>query len=277
MKLLSPVLSLFLIPLLVILPLQAQLPAPDPAGSALRVLLKSQTAAVANSQAAAGFVVEVTDAKGAPVRDAAVAFRLPDAGVTGTFADGLHAAVVYTDAAGQAHSPAVHWGAEPGSASLRITAVKGPLHAGLLLEEAVQLEANPATSSAPPISTPQVVVVSVPSAPVLQAPVPIPPTSDPPLLSPLAPAMAKPAVSKPLAVANSGASPAPVPVPVPVVSITNTPNTRVRSNKKWMILAVIAVGAGVGVALAMKGKGTTTTAPAAPPIGAPTVSIGGSH
>jgi hypothetical protein len=163
MKLLSRFLSLFLIPLLIILPLQAQLPAPEPANPVLRLLLKSATTAAVNSPAASGFLVEVTDAKGAPVLDAAVYFRLPDEGVTGTFADGSHAAVAYTDAAGLAHSPALRWGATPGSANVRITAAKGPLHAGLLVEEVLQSAANPRVPGSLPISAPQVVIVSVPN------------------------------------------------------------------------------------------------------------------
>jgi hypothetical protein len=277
MKLLSPVLSLFLIPLLVVLPLQAQLPAPEPGASALHVLLRGQTTAKANADAAEGLVVEVTDDKGSGVPDAAVAFRLPDAGATGTFTDGSHAAVVYTDAAGQAHSPAIRWSATPGAANLRITAAKGALHAGLLLEEIIQPVQTEAITKPPapgtlPIAAPQVVVVSVPNPVLPNSPAPGRLVSDQPLLSPSAPG---PAASNPPAVTKSGASPAPAPVPTPVVSITNKPDVHSHSNKKWLLLALIGVGAGVGVALAMKGKGAAPAATTtAPPIGNPTVSVG---
>ncbi|HEY1948073.1 MAG TPA: hypothetical protein VGG97_13760 [Bryobacteraceae bacterium] len=276
MKLLSRFLSLFLIPLLIVLPLQAQLPAPEPANPALRLLLKSATTAVVNSPAASGFLVEVTDAKGAPVLDAAVYFRLPDEGVTGTFADGSHAAVAYTDATGQAYSPALRWGATPGSANVRITAAKGPLHAGLLVEEILQSAPNPRVPGALPISAPQLVIVSVPN-PILPSPaVANPAAPDAPAFHPAIPDAA---VSKPANITKSGAAPAPVVKPEPAVSITNTPDVHPHSNKKWLILALIGVGAGVGAALAMKGKGSTpaTAATANPPIGAPTVSVGGSH
>jgi hypothetical protein len=276
MKLLSQFLSLSLIPLLVFLPLQAQTAAPESADSGLRVLLKSKTTALVNSQFS-GFVVEVTNAKGGPVSDAAVAFRLSDDGATGAFADGSHAAVIYTDAAGQARSPAVRWGATPGSASLRITAVKGPLHAGLLVDEILQPVANPLVPGTLPISAPQVVVVPVPNPTVPNAPAVSPQLSDPPVLHPT---VSTPTTSKPTELTKSGASPAPIPKLEPAISIVNKPEVHPHNNKKWLILALIGVGAGVGAALAMKGKGATPAATAStnPPIGTPTVTVGaGSH
>jgi hypothetical protein len=284
MKLLSPFLSLFLIPLIITLPLPAQTSAPEPGSLVLRLLPKSPATVSVSSQTASGFTVEVTSADGHPVSDAAVAFRLPEDEPTGTFPDGLHAAVVYTNASGQAHSPAVHWGAVPGSASVRITAVKGPLHAGLLVAETLQATtnptaanshaANPLTPGTLPISAPQVVVVSVPNPTIPNPPAVTAPPVDPPALHP---GVGKP-VPKIADTTRSGASPAPV-APKPEVSITNAPEIHPHSNKKWLILAVIAVGAGVGVALAMKGKGPTTAAATtvASPIGTPTVTVGGSH
>ena len=282
MKLFYPFLSSFLIPLLILPPLQAQAPTPaavpEGPGSVLHLILESQTTAAVNSQTAAGFMVEVTSADGHPVADVAVAFRLPDEEPTGTFPDGLHASVAYTNASGQAHSPAIHWGSVSGSASLRITAVKGPLHAGLLLAETIQAAANspaansvaasttatnPRTPGTPSISAPQVVVVLVPS-PTLPDPPAVTtlPAAEPPALHP---GVVEPGIAKPMPkigdVTKSGASPAPV-APKPEVSITNTPEVHPHSNKKWLILAVIAVGAGVGVALAMKGKGSTPAAAA---------------
>jgi hypothetical protein len=244
----SPVLSLFLIPLLVGLPLNAQLPPSGPAPALQVRFIESPT------NADVAFNVEVIDAKGLPVANAAVAFRLPDSGATGTFTDGSHAAVIYSDAAGHARSPAVSWGSTPGSANLRITVVKGDLHAGLLVEgiaatpaAVVKKDATKDTVSRTPSRS--VVVVKSPPTP-----------------GTLASSAPKPAVS--------GASPAPAPPASlePTVSIVTVPNSRPHSNKKWLIIAIVAVGAGVGAAVALKGKGT----PAAT-IGTPSVSVGASH
>jgi len=110
MKRLSPLFSFILIPLLVTLPLSAQLPessaAPGtsaaPEALQIRVLDANPLSVSVNSQAAAGIAVEITDSDGAPVSEAAVVVRLPDAGPTGAFADGSHAAVAYTDHSGRA-------------------------------------------------------------------------------------------------------------------------------------------------------------------------------
>ena len=82
---------------------------------------------------AKGFTVEVTNGQGTPVAGAAVAFRLPDTEPTGTFTDGSHSVVVYTDALGEP-APLVSNGARAtGVAEMRVTAAKGALHAGLLV------------------------------------------------------------------------------------------------------------------------------------------------
>src|SRR5882762_4659709 len=103
MRPLSTFLSSVLIPLIAVLPIQAQLPQ-APAGTdatlQLRVIESSPTK----------FLVEVTDSAAASVSGAAVAFRLPYTEPTGTFADGSHAVVVYTDSNGRAVISGMHWG-----------------------------------------------------------------------------------------------------------------------------------------------------------------------
>src|SRR5579875_3373654 len=126
--------------LLITSPLTAQpLPGPDAPVAAdsiqLRLMSPADNGIQVNSLSARGLEVQVIDAAGMPVPDAAVAFRLPDTGAGGTFPDGSHSIVRYTDNAGRAASPAIHWNSTPGPASVRITAAKGAGHAGLLLDE----------------------------------------------------------------------------------------------------------------------------------------------
>src|SRR5690348_2295931 len=144
MKFFSSLVSTVLIPLITVLPIRAQL-LPAPAGAEatlqLRVLESSGSR----------FLVEVTDAAAAPIAGAAVAFRLPDSDPIGTFADGSHAAVVYTDTNGRAGVEGIHWNRTSGVATVRITAAKGGAHAGLILDQAISTSVVPVpvTKTAP--------------------------------------------------------------------------------------------------------------------------------
>jgi hypothetical protein len=240
MKSLSSFLSVVLIPLIAVLPIAAQLPPAPTAAEAtlqLRVLESS-----ANK-----FAVEVTDGAAVPAPGAAVAFRLPDSDPIGTFADGSHAAVVYTDVNGRAQIAGIQWNRVSGVATVRITAAKGAAHAGLILEQAI------ATS-----------VVSVPVAKAVLQPG-VPRAHE-----------AKTVKAEPIAIAHSGASTPTVAAPPPSVSVTNaSPGEAPHSSKKWLVIALIAGAAGAGAAFAMKGKGSPAAA-AAPSlsIGNPSISIG---
>ena len=134
----SPFLSLLLTPLLVVAPVWAQVPAaPDAESLQLRLVESDSGQVQAGSHAVKGFTVEVKDSDGSVVPDAAVAFRLPDSGATGTFADHTHAAVSYTDSLGRAHVGGIQWSAIPGLVPVRISATKGTTHAGMLIEQAL--------------------------------------------------------------------------------------------------------------------------------------------
>ncbi len=142
MKLFPQVVSLLLSPILAVWPLSAQQaelrdsPAGAPAAEQLQVhLVGDRNASPVGSLDSKGFALEVTDGSGAKVQNAAIAIRLPDSGPSGTFPDGSHAAVVYTDQFGRASLGDVHWGATPGTVPIRITASKGAAHAGILIEQ----------------------------------------------------------------------------------------------------------------------------------------------
>lgn len=280
--------SLLLIPALVALPLGAQSPiaASSPAAGdtavqssapanavdntdlQLRVVEGAGTEALINSISSKGIVVSVTNVSGAPVPDAAVALRLPDSGATGTFADGSHTTVAYTDATGKAQFTGLHWNQTPGEVAMRVTATKGTSHAALLLSET--LTSAPSTTAvvhpaaAPQIASPSVTITTPQTAKA------VPATAVP---QPGQPAIAQP-------VAQSGASPAMTPIPPakpePTVTVTGaSPDSTPHSGKtKWFIIAaVVAAGAGAGIALAGKGKSSTSTASAIT-IGTPSVSVG---
>ena len=104
----TPGIPLFLIPCLVISPVWAQsVPAasdPNSQASNLELRVVEEPKAPGASFAPPNrLTVQVQDENGRPVSDAAVAFRLPDTRSSGTFADGAHSAVAYTDASGTAH------------------------------------------------------------------------------------------------------------------------------------------------------------------------------
>jgi hypothetical protein len=251
MKSFSSFLSLVLIPLIAVLPIRAQLP-PAPSGTEATLQLRIV------ESSANKFMVEVTDGAAAPAAGAAVAFRLPDTDPAGTFADGSHAAVVYTDINGRAQVAGIQWNRASGTATVRITAAKGAAHAGLIVEQPI---------------APNVVAVPVAKAvpqPAVAQPVPQPGVLQPP--------PAKIVKAEPIPIAHSGASTPVAPAPPPSVSVTNTsasPAETGHSSKKWLVVLLVAGAAGAGAAFAFKGKGASA-APAAPSlsIGNPSISIG---
>lgn len=281
MRFLAPFLSLLLTPLMVVLPLSAQAPGAIPAAPSgtieptelhLQVIGNPTATAAAGSHLASGMVVQVSDPSGAGVPDVAVAFRLPDSGVTGIFSDGTHAAVAYTDATGRAHSGAVEWGETPGSVAVRITAAKGTVHAGLLFQETLTAalrqtgKANPAILSATE-SAPSSVVPGMQKLPA----------------APSAPGQASPGQPH-VTIQSTTAAPRTL---VPVAQTTAEPSVSVIKNPtgahshssktKWLIIAgVVAVSAGLGVAMAAKSKSSSSssTSTSGVSIGTPTISVG---
>jgi hypothetical protein len=233
MRSLTSVVSLALIPLIAVLPVSAQLP-PAPAG--VEAALQLRVLENSSNQ----FLVEVSDSAAAPVAGAAVAFRLPENDLVGTFADGSHAAVVYTDSNGRAQIAGIHWNRTSGTATVRITAAKSGAHAGLIVEQAISTS-----------------VVPVPVAKAVPQPG-VPKTAHDDVVT--APSVAA---------ARSGASTPAAPVAPPRVSVTNaSPGEAPHSSKKWLVIALLAGAAGAGAAFAMKGKG------ASPAATAPSLSIG---
>jgi hypothetical protein len=297
----SPLCCLLLIPSLVVSPLLAQSPLPvsSPApsanagpvapGSALdntdlqvHIVEGAAQEAQVDSTPAKGLIVSVTNAAGAAVPDAAVALRLPDSGASGTFADGSHAAVAYTDGSGRAQFTGLHWNQTPGTVTMRVTATKGTSHAALLMNQTLSslpAASEPAPKQADLSPTPAAVLRPAQLATPLQPPV-----------QALTPAPAqKLAQNMPQTLAQlpsqTGASPAadvpltPIPPPTkpePAVTVTGASpdSTHHSSRTKWIILAaVVAAGAGAGIALAGKGKSSSSTASAIT-IGTPSVSVG---
>ena len=82
------------------------------------------------SRATRGVTVQVTDETGKPVDSAAVVFRLPDDGPTGTFSSGMPTEAVTTSADGRANVWGMQWNRVTGPLEVRITAAKGQARAG---------------------------------------------------------------------------------------------------------------------------------------------------
>jgi hypothetical protein len=241
---LSSIASAILIPTLISLPVFAESGEPASA-TAVQLLVHARVQGGAIS-------VQVTDESNGPIADAAVVVRLPDSGETGTFADGTHAAVAYTDARGEAHVPGLTWSDGTGTVPVKITATKGTARAGMLLEEQLgKTPAEPVARKAEPVT-----------------PVPAPTKSAP-----------EPGQVKMASAVPAGIAPLPPAAAVPMVTITHGPtNEKISggSHKKWIILAVV-VGAGAGVAFALaskKSSSSSSTSTSTTTIGAPTVSVG---
>jgi hypothetical protein len=84
------------------------------------------------TRATRGLTVLVTDETGKPVDMAAVSFRLPDGGASGTFGSGLRTEIVTTGADGRATVWGMQWNKTPGPVEIRVTAIKEQARAGII-------------------------------------------------------------------------------------------------------------------------------------------------
>jgi hypothetical protein len=84
------------------------------------------------TRATRGLTVLVTDETGKPIDMAAVSFRLPDGGATGTFSSGLRTEIVTTGADGRATVWGMQWNKTPGPVEIRVTASKEQARAGII-------------------------------------------------------------------------------------------------------------------------------------------------
>lgn len=95
------------------------------------------------SRATHGLTVLVTDDAGQPVDMAAVSFRLPDEGASGTFSSGLRTEVATTGPDGRASVWGMKWNSTPGTVKIRISAVKGTARAGIISTQYLSASAAP--------------------------------------------------------------------------------------------------------------------------------------
>jgi hypothetical protein len=214
-----------------------------------------------------GFNVQVTDGTGVPMSDAAVVFRLPDGAATGTFADGTHSTVAYTDATGNAHISGIQWGSTPGPLTVRVTATRGTVHAGTLIEETLAKEAPVAvaTAAVPVVATPRAETLARDIAP----PAPMAPKVQ--VLSDVEPSSAANRAPRTFApmLRETGSE--------PTVSIVTDPHQKSHysdggSKKKWILISVAVAAAGAGAFFALHNMGGSSAANVS--IGAPTINIG---
>jgi hypothetical protein len=238
---------------------------PGTPGTILVHLLDSDgTRVLANSHSSKGVAVQVTDANGTGVGDAAVAFRFPDSGATAAFADGSHSAVVYTDATGTARIGNYQWNEQPGPVALRVTATKADSHAGLLVEQMLVTNAS--------VSTPVVVQPKILAATEAPPALPEPVAAPFALSEPAAPTMVAPASAvNPYRIPRASIAPA--------ISISSTDHDSGYhggfNKKKWIILGIVAgVGAGAALALTSGKSGAAASGTSGVAVGSPTISIG---
>jgi hypothetical protein len=288
----SSIISVVLSPVLIMAPLWAQTPAPvstgaEPDALQVRLLNADEVPATLRPGAKQSLTMQVTDSSGAAVSNAAVTCRLPDNGATGTFADGSHAAVAYTDSQGRATIEALQWGEIPGSVAIRLTATKGTTHTGILVETNLARPSGKAQAVNAPAearATPQhdETVVGVPYA--AQAA----PTAPQPAIAEPAVSVMKPADKpsrQPGQLAGQGPAANPGPNKLtpeaadPTVSVTHTSAAEAphSSHAKWFVVAGIVAAAGAGAAFAMKGKGSSSSSNnsnSSLSIGSPSISVG---
>jgi hypothetical protein len=252
MRYVSPSLCLVLIPLIAVFPLWGEAQPVDATVQSelhIEVIDPGNGFATADTKTDRGLSARVTDSDGRPVKDAAVTFHLPEDGPSGKFADGSIALVGYTNDLGEVSTSAITWNRAAGTAPIRITAAKGTLHSGVLLEEKlIDAGTSRASSGA---EKPVAELASPASIPHVEVTIPD--------------------LKKALNTSASGAD-APAPVSVTSASPGAAPS---HSKTKWIILAAVVAGAGAGLALTSKGKASTGSAQASQiSIGTPSISVG---
>jgi hypothetical protein len=155
-------LALFLCSLPALQPIWASAE-PDPTDGELRVhLVDDPGPAQPHSASAKGYIIQITNAAGAPVVGSAVALRLPEDGATGRFANGLRAWVAYSDAAGIVRFPVIQWSATPGPVQIQVTAAKGSTHSGLVIAQRINADNGSLSVVSVPIRNPDTTVANPP-------------------------------------------------------------------------------------------------------------------
>ena len=283
----SSFLSIFLCSLMAVMPVWGQ----TPDALQIRIVNPESLNAVNHVSDTESLVVEVTDASGTGVGNAAVTCRLPDSGATGTFADGSHATVAYTDSKGRASLDSFRWAPVAGHVAVRVTASKGTAHTGILLEATVADAGPPQpatlTRTVVPVSVaPPAVSVAAPAANAV-SPTATAADSEP-TVSVTVPGKANTAaaaqpgqLASQAPIAHSAASDVAATPVDPTVSVTKTGAVDAPHNShvKWIIIAAVIAAAGAGAALAMRGKSSSSSSSSssAVSIGNPTVSVGGQN
>lgn len=102
----------------------------DPSILLIRIVEGEGAVYAIGSRATRGMTVQVTDETGKPVDSAAVVFRLPEDGPSGTFSSGMRTEVVTTSADGRANVWGMQWNRMTGPLEVRITAAKDQARAG---------------------------------------------------------------------------------------------------------------------------------------------------
>ncbi|MEP7352195.1 MAG: hypothetical protein ABI824_03085 [Acidobacteriota bacterium] len=82
----------------------------------------------AGSRATTGITIEVTTLGGQPVDGAMVTLQMPSGGPSGVFRNNSKTEVLTTGPDGKIEAWGMLWNATPGTASIRVTAAKGPDH-----------------------------------------------------------------------------------------------------------------------------------------------------
>lgn len=236
----------------------------------LRSASTSELQVAAGRMSQSGLSVYVSDGNGAPVRGAAVLFRLPSDGPNGVFSDGSRVAIVYSDNQGVASVRNIQWGTTQGSADVRVTATLGTVHAGVLIEETIVSKrvANGETKR----SQNEPMPVANATAPETEHALAPPRTAGVPM------GHATP-VGIPVVRALSPEDPLSAQTAPPSIVITNKPSSGASigggHSKKWIIIALVgAAAAGGAFAVMSKGKSAASASQPSTTIGSPTISIG---
>jgi hypothetical protein len=98
------------------------------------------------SRATRGITVEATDETGQPVRGVAVSFQLPENGPSGEFISGSRTEIATTKDDGRTGVWGMRWNKVPGTLTIRITAAKDGVRAGITCTQVLDASVPAATA-----------------------------------------------------------------------------------------------------------------------------------
>lgn len=127
----------------------------------IKVMEGEGTVYAPGSRATRGVTIEITDETGRPLPGVSVSFQLPGEGPSGEFMNGNRTEIATTQADGRATVWGMRWNKVPGTVSIRITAAKDGVRAGMVSTQYIDAAARMSGGSVVPRGHPRTLLMAL--------------------------------------------------------------------------------------------------------------------